>query len=323
MENKSPRTVGLLLTDGFALMSYAAVAEPFRAANVLAGRELYRWVHITVDGQPARASNGASILADQTVGSPLACDTLFVFAAGDPAAFADQAAFGWLRRLASAGVRIAGVSGGPYLLARAGLLDGRRATIHWEHQAAFVEAFPNVVMEQGLYVIDGGRMTCAGGTAGLDLAIELIERDHGHDLAAQVGEWFIRTDPRAADRSQRLSLRERYSVGNSRVLKVLAHMEATVEEPAPRQVLAALAGVSVRHLERLFVVHLGEGMREVYMKIRLTQADQLLRATALSVTEIGVACGFQSISHFSRAFSTRFGVAPSRRRLPPGQGVAM
>ena len=314
--------MGLLLIDGFALMSYAAVVEPFRAANVLAGRELYRWVHISVGGRAARASNGASILADETVGAPLGCHTLFVFAAGDPAAFADHATFSWLRRLASAGVQIAGVSGGPYLLARAGLLGGRRATIHWEHQSAFVEAFPNIAMERGLYVIDGGRMTCAGGTAGLDLAIELIERDHGRDLAAQVGEWFIRTEPRSADRSQRLSLRERYGVSNSRVLKVLAHMEATVEEPVSRQGLAEIAGVSVRHLERLFVGHLGEGMRDTYLKIRLAQAEQLLRATGLSVTEIGVACGFQSISHFSRAFSGRYGIAPSRRRrLSPGSAA--
>jgi transcriptional regulator GlxA family with amidase domain len=309
------RAFGLLLVDGFALMSYASVMEPFRAANVLAGRELYRWSHISIDGRPVRASNGANILADQTVGQPLACDTLFVFAAGDPAAFDDAATFAWLRRLAGGAVRLAGVSGGPFLLARAGLLDGHRATIHWEHQSAFAEAFPQVMIEPGLYVIDRRRVTCAGGTAGLDLAIELIEREHGRDLAAQVGEWFIRTEQRSADEPQRPSLRQRYGVANDRVLKVLAHMEAYVEEPASRHALARVAGVSLRQLERLFAAHLGDSVNGVHLKIRLAQADQLLRATGMSVTEVGVACGFQSASHFSRTFAAHFGAAPSRRRL--------
>jgi transcriptional regulator GlxA family with amidase domain len=316
----SVHNLGLLLTDDFALMSYASVLEPFRAANGLAGRELYRWIHVSPDGQPARASNGAAIIADQGLSAPLDCQTLFVFAGGDPARFSDAATFAWLRRLAQGGARLAGVSGGPFLLARAGLLDGHRATIHWEHQAAFAEAFDRVTLEPGLYVIDRRRMTCAGGTAGMDLAIELIEREHGQALATRVGEWFIRTEPRAADRPQRLSLRERHGVANDRVLKALAHMEATVEDPAPRAALAAIAGVSPRQLERLFAAHLGASLDTVYQRIRLAQADQLLRQTSMSVTAVAVACGFQSASHFSRAYAARFGAPPSKRRRS-GQGA--
>lgn len=314
----APQSFGLLLVDGFSLMSYAAVVEPFRAANQLAGRELYRWIHISVDGQPTRASNGASLLADRRVGEALGCDGLILFAAGDPAAFDDAATFAWLRRLAAEGVGLVGVSGGPYLLARAGLLDGYRATIHWEHQLAFAEAFPCVAIEPGLYVIDRRRMTCAGGTAGLDLAIELIEREHGHALARQVGEWFIRTELRSADRPQRASLRERYGVTSDRVLKVLARMEASVEQPVPRAALARLAGVSVRQLERLFAGSLADSVNGAYRRIRLAQADHLLRTTGMAITEAAVACGFQSPSHFSRAFRAQYGAAPSRRRGASG-----
>jgi len=311
----APSVFGLLLVDGFALMSYASVLEPLRAANVLSERELYRWVHISVDGQPARASNGASILADGKVGDPTDCDTLFVFAAGDPSTFDDTATFAWLRRLANQGVRMAGVSGGPFLLARAGLLDGRRATIHWEHRPAFAEAFPEVILEAGLYVIDRRRMTCAGGTAGLDLAIEQIERDHGRALAVRVGEWFIRPEPRAPDLPQRAGLSDRYGVTSGRVLKALAHMEDSVEEPASRTALAGIAGVSARQLERLFATHLGATVGGVYLKIRLAKADLLLRRTAMPVTQVAVACGFQSPSHFSRAFRAHFAVTPSQRRV--------
>jgi len=308
------RTLGLFLIDGFALMSYAAVVEPFRAANNLAGRELYRWTHISVDGRPVCASNGASILADRAVERSLVCDTLFVFAGGDPAAFSDAKTFAWLRRLARSNVRVAGVSGGPFLLARAGLLDGYRATIHWIHRSAFVETFPTLAIEPSLYVIDRRRLTCAGGTAGLDLAIELIEREHGHKLAVDVSEWFIRTEPRSADKSQRLSLRERSGVGNDRVLRVLAEMEGRLEEPAERRELAELAGISLRQLERLFSTHLGETIGECYLRIRLEKAAELLRNTGMAITAVSVACGFQNGSHFSRAFKARFGKPPSAGR---------
>jgi AraC family carnitine catabolism transcriptional activator len=319
----SGRTLGLLLIDGFALMSYAAIIEPFRAANVLAGRELYRWTHISVDGGVVAASNGAIIKADRAVGKKLPCDTLFVFAAGDPATFADARTFAWLRDLAYAHVRLVGVSGGPYLLARAGLLDGFRATIHWTHRSAFLDEFPTLSIEPSLYVIDRRRVTCAGGTAGLDLAIELIEREHGHKLAAEVSEWFIRTEPRAADKSQRLSLRERFGISNVPVLKVLAEMEARLEKPARLDALADLAGLSLRQLERLFATHLNETVAGCYLRIRLEKAAELLRSTSLSIIEISAACGFQSSSHFSRVFKTRFAKTPGAERRRQGAGVSV
>jgi transcriptional regulator GlxA family with amidase domain len=284
---------------------------------VLAGEALYRWIHVSVDGGPVRASNGASVVADQAVGQPLACDTLFVFAGGEPATFRDAATFAWLREIARKGATLAGVSGGPFLLARAGLLDKHRATIHWDHRPSFAETFPEISVEPSLYVIDRRRVTCAGGTSGLDLAIELIEREQGHTLATQVGDWFIHPQSRAADQPQRASLRERYGVANDRVLKVLARMESTVEEPEPRTALARVAGVSLRQLERLFAAHVGESLNDCYRRIRLDQAAQLLRKTGLSVTSVAIACGFRSSSHFSRAFKARYGASPVRDRLAP------
>lgn len=306
------RGLGLLLVDGFALMSYAAVVEAFRAANTLAGRPLYRWDHISIDGKPIRASNGATILADMAVGQPIDCDMLFIFAGGDPRHFKNGKTFAWLRRMAARGTLIAGISAGPYILARAGLLDGYQATIHWEHRPAFLDEFPASTLQTGLYVIDRRRVTCAGGMAGMDLAIELIEREQGHALAAQISDWFIRSEVRAADRPQRLSLRDRYGIANDAVLRVLAHMEAHVEEPESREVLARIAGVSLRQIERLFQQHLGLSVNEGYTRIRLRQAEQLLRTTALPVTEVSLACGFRSASHFSKRFAQEFGVPPSR-----------
>ena len=308
------RTLGLLLVDGFALMSYAALIEPYRAANMLAGRRLYRWRHISLDGKPAHASNGAMIVADRAIGGPIDCDTLFLFAGGDPERFVDQRAFAWLRQIAARGVTIAGISAGPYLLARAELLSGHRATVHWDHQAAFADRFPMVTLDSGLYVIDRRRITCAGGLAGMDLALELIEREHGHGLAALVSDWFIRSEPRSADRPQRLSLRDRLGVTSDPVLRVLAYMETTVEEPVSRDNLALIAGVSLRHLERLFSHHLGETVKVRYLNIRLSLARQLLRTTQLGVTGVGIACGFKSSSHFSRRYKLQHGHSPREER---------
>jgi len=313
-----PKQVGLLLIDGFALMSYAAIVEPFRAANVLAGQALYSWRHFSVSGPMVAASNGVRITTDavmdpQAAPEPLP-DIVFVFAAGNPAAFDDRPTLRWLRRLSTLGVQLGGVSGGPYVLARAGLLDGYRCTIHWEHRPAFVEAFPDLRVEQGLYVIDRDRLTCAGGTAGLDLALALIAADHGPALATQVGDWYIRSTLRDGEDAQRLALRERYAVGNERVLTALALMESHVADPLERSALAAAAGVSLRQLERLFASHLGRRIGDQYLRIRLERALALLRETSLAVTEVAMATGFVSPSHFSRSFARRYGLPPGRMR---------
>jgi transcriptional regulator GlxA family with amidase domain len=318
---ENAQTIGFLLVPGFALMSYASAMEPLRAANRLAGRPLYAWRHISPDGAAAAASNGMSLLPDGRVGEDVPLDALLVCAGGNPAQFDHPPTFRWLRALAHNGVQLGGVSGGPYLLARAGLLDGHRCTIHWEHIPAFVEEFPDLEVERTLYVVDRDRLTCAGGIAALDMMHALIERDHGHGLAAAVSEWFLHTDVRLGSGPQRMTLRERFGISNPKLLKVLERMEANLEEPVTRERLAAVAGVSVRQLERLFTAHLGATLGEHYARIRLDRARALLRQTTLPVLEVAVACGFVSASHFSRAYKGRFGWSPKAERLTESTGA--
>lgn len=303
--------IGLLLLDGFALMSYAAIIEPYRAANILSEQLLYKWAHVSVDGDPVRASNGATIIADTGIDVAPDCKTLFVFAAGDPYAVGDPAIFAWLRQAAAAGIIIVGVSAGPYILARAGLLDGYRATVHWEHRPAFVETFPNIIPDPGLFVIDRRRITGAGGLAGMDLAVELIAREQGYALASQISDWFIQTEPRHADKPQRLALHARYYLQDPRILDVLAVMMSSLEEEIPRKTLAEIAGISVRQLERIFLDRIGETVSGHYRRLRLEQARQLLRTTRLSVTNVGLACGFRSSSHFCRVYAAHYGRKPT------------
>ncbi len=305
------RSVGFLLVPGFALMSYASTVEPLRAANLLAGRDLYRWWHATPGDQPAIASSGAAVLPDFTFGADVGeLDLLLVCAGGNPAQFNDRQTFAWLRKLARRGVAIGGVSAGPFILARAGLLEGRRCTVHWEHMPAFREAFPTVNLTRSLFELDGDRITCSGGVAGLDMMTALIVRDHGHRLGAAVGDWFLHSVARDGVGPQRMDLRFRLGVADESVLAVLEAMEENIEEPLSRGQLAALVGMSLRQLERSFRRHVQRGVHQHYLALRLNRARQLLRETSLAVVEVALATGFGSASQFTRAFRRAFGFPP-------------
>jgi transcriptional regulator GlxA family with amidase domain len=314
-DDKAPTHVGFLLIPDFALLPYASAIEPLRAANRLSGRPLYRWSHVSVDGGTASASNGVAIATDACVGAELRLDYLFVCAGGNPALFQHQPTFAWLRQLARRGVRIGGVSGGPYLLARANVLSGYRFTIHWEHAPALLEEYPGLDLRRSLYEIDRDRLTCSGGTAPLDMMHAIIAREHGSPLALAVSEWFLQTHVREGAGPQRMPLRERLGIAHAPLLRVIGRMEQTIENPESRAELARLANVSLRQLERLFRQHLGCSLGEHYLGLRLNRARDLLRQTSLSILEIALACGFASASHFSRSYRRCFGHPPRAERL--------
>jgi transcriptional regulator GlxA family with amidase domain len=316
--------IGFLLLPGFSLLSYASAVEPLRGANRLSGRDLYAWSHVAVSGQATTASNGAVILAEAEVGDTVALDALFVCAAGNPAGFVDPATFRWLRRLSRSGMLIGGVSGGAYVLARAGLLEERRCTIHWEHVPAFREDFPDLAVEHGRFVLDRDRLTCAGGVAALDMMHALIEQHHGVELATAVSDWYLHTEIRGGAEAQRASLAERYRVDDVRLLRALAEIERRIASPPTRADLAAAAGTNLRSLERLFAEALGTTIGALGQAVRLDRARLLLRQSRRSVLEVADMCGFTSASHFSRAYKARFGRAPRAERSAgrdgPGDG---
>jgi transcriptional regulator GlxA family with amidase domain len=310
---ETPQTVGLLLIPGFALMSYASVVEPLRAANLLAGQELYRWVHITPGPHTVTASCGAAVpCVERDAAGPL--DFLFVCAGGNPAGFRDRATLAWLRARAAQGVTVGGVSGGPVILARAGIMDGYHMTVHWEHAPAVAEAFPAIMLTRSIYIVDRNRLTCAGGTAALDMMHALIAERHGPELARRVSDWFMHTDIRPGQSAQRASLTERYGVHDDRLTAALELMESHPGEPLKRSETARRIGLSTRQLDRLFSGKLGASYADHYRRIRLERARDLLRQSAVPITEIALGCGFSSASHFSRAYREAFGVTPAAER---------
>ncbi len=295
-------------------MSFAAATEPYRAANLLAGRTLYR---LRFFGEASRiaASGGAMMPAEPLARADSDLDILFICAGGAPADWRSARAQACLRRLASEGVRLGGISGGPYVLAAAGLMTGRRFTVHWEHAPALVEAFPDLKPERARFVIDGDRLTCGGGVAPLDMMHALIAERMGEDFARRVSDWFLHTEIGASGGPQRSSTAERYHAHHAALVKALDKMAATVEAPLSRASMARFVGVSERHLDRLFAERVGATFAGEYREMRLQHALELVQQSALRVSEIAFATGFSSAGHFSRRFKERFGERPYKLRV--------
>lgn len=296
-------------------MSYASTAEPFRAANLLSRQKLYDVVNITSQGGLISSSGACRIDADAQIEDRLALDMLFVVAGGNPVAFNDKRVLNWILRMSRTGAMIGGVSGGPVILAKAGVMRGRRMTVHWEHAAALKEISPELMIEKSLYIIDRDRVTCAGGTAAMDLMHALIARDHGTPFARLVSDWFMHTDIRPSGGQQRGGLVERVGTINAVVLIAVDAMENHIADPLTLQHLGLIARISPRQLNRLFRDKLGMPTMKYYRELRLDKAQSLLRNSPLALTEIALATGFANSAHFSTTYKTYFGYPPSQSRI--------
>ncbi len=307
-------SIGILLIDGFALMSYSSVIEPLRAANLLANEELYKIDHLTAKGDQATSSSGATVKATAKITDENNFDLVLVVAGGDPTTYRDEKVFQWLRQIARYGVRLGGVSGGPVVLAAAGLMEGHRMTVHWEHAEALSEISPTLLIERSLYVMDRERITCAGGVAPLDMMHAVQREIHGIEFARKVSDWFIHTDVRPSGYPQRSGIVERYSTHNPSIIQAIETMENHIADPLTLGQLALLASVSPRQLNRLFMDKLGQSTMSVYRNLRLEKAHNLLIQTTLSITEIALATGFSSSAHFSKTFHDKYNIPPSSLR---------
>ncbi|MEM6467247.1 MAG: GlxA family transcriptional regulator, partial [Pseudomonadota bacterium] len=220
----------------------------------------------------------------------------------------------WLRREERRGVAMGAICTASQVLAQAGLLDGKRATIHWYNRDAFAEEFPEIELTQNIYVIDGTRYTAAGGTAPSDLMLKLVASTHGVDLANEIADQMIHTSIRTDRDEQRLSIPTRIGVRHPKLSTVIRMMEENIEEPISPSILASDVGMSTRQLERLFRRYLSRSPKRYYMELRLQKARNLLMQTDMSVINVALACGFASPSHFSKCYRSHFSTTPYRER---------
>ncbi len=311
---KAPEKIGFLLVPNFSMMAFTSSVEPLRAANFLSGKTLYSWRTYSIDGRPVHASNDVEVVVDAPLTQADEVETLFVCAGLQPKRFNDPAISGRLREFVRQGKAIGGVCTGTLALARAGLLDGYRCTIHWEHMESFVEDYPDLDVTATLFQVDRDRFTCSGGTAPLDMMVNSIAGDHGDDLALQVAELLLHHSVRHPHDTQRMPLQHRTGITHPKLLAAIAHMEAYVESPVPVHEVAENVNLSPRQLERLFRERLGKRPSRYYLELRLYRARLLLTQTSMSVLQVAVASGFASASHFARCYRTQFGRAPSAER---------
>ncbi len=320
LDGAKPRRIGFLLVADFSMIAFTAALEPLRMANRLSGRELYQWPLISVDGQPVTASNGLPISTDSDINHTGPLDMVLVCTGERVHAVEDRPITFWLRKLTLKKVRIGAVCTGAYLLARAQLLNGYRCTIHWENMAAMREQFPDVIVSSELFEIDRDRLTSSGGTAPLDMMLNVIHEDHGGHLAISVSEEFICERIRGPNDRQRIPLRLHLGTSQPKLVEAVSLMEANLEEPMSLDELAQHVGLSRRQLERLFQKHLHCVPTRYYLELRLARARQLLLQTTMSIVDVAFACGFVSAPHFSKCYRDFFGIPPrDERRLKKPQ----
>lgn len=306
--------IGFLLLNRFSMMALSSTLEPLRMANAISERPLYEWTVLSVDGDPVKASNGMENLVSGNINSTQRLPMIVVCASYDPHLVATQNIKLWLHRQARHGAIIGALDTGSYILAKAGLLDNYRATIHWEALDAFAEEFPNIDTVQDIFVVDRDRFTSAGATASLDMTLYLIRAQHGPDLARRVAEQFIYSGERDSHAQQRMSTAERISQRNVKLGKAIAYMAENLEDPLATPVVAEHVGLSVRALERLFGKWLKTTPARYHRQIRLERARSLVQQTSLPLLEVALRCGFRSAAHFSQAYSNYFDRPPSADR---------
>ena len=296
-----PLSTAVLVLDESNTLSFAAGVDPMRAANRMAGRRLFDWHYVTATGTPATLTSGIAVPG--TALSRLSkCDLLLVIAGFGLERLSTPALRASLRRIAATSTTIAGIDGGPWLLAAAGVLDGYRATTHWEDLDAFASRFPTVSTLRDRYHIDGPRMTSGGALPAIDMMLHLIGARYGKALEARVAAAFIHDSAHDPARAQSRSGRRR--THSALTARAEAMMDATLDAPMSIPVLARRLGTSPRALEAQFRSRLGTTPQALYLHLRLSEALRLVTGTDRPLQEIALATGFASQSSFSRAFRT-------------------
>lgn len=309
-----PYRISFLLVPNCSLFGLTAMLAPLRHANRLSGRTLYYWELLSESGGEVPTADGLALTADRAIGEVESCRNLIVCSGEKPQNGYSSAVCGFLRRLANHGTSIGSQDTGAILLAEAGVLDGYQSTVHWENLDMAREHYPGVSFLAELFVIDRRRFACSGAMAGLDMMLYLVERQHGRQLATAVADALICSRARPHNDSQLSDLQYQLDSRNPNLINAVTLMRENIEDPLTIAQLALLVDVSERELERLFKRYLQHTPNAFYRNLRLERARSMLQQSRLSVTEVAMACGFASLSHFTRCYQKQYQRRPSDER---------
>jgi AraC family carnitine catabolism transcriptional activator len=307
----NPRVIGILLLPSFSHLALGSVVEPLFIANWLTGRPLYRWRTLSLDGKPVRTSSELSVPVDAGIAATAEFDALYVLASFDVKRLTgDRSLKAWLRRVARHGATIAAIETACEVVAAAGLLEGHKVAVHWDNLQGFAESHPQCRAVAALYTAAPGRLTCAGHSAILDMMLHGITEDHGPALVSEIAAHLMLPQVRKGEENQPAPWIKARKTADPILERAMALMEKTIEEPIPCSTIARRVGVTLRQLQRLFVRELETTPVRHYQSLRLSRAHALLQQTDLSVTEIAVSAGFNSLEHFCRLYRRQFNCRP-------------
>jgi transcriptional regulator GlxA family with amidase domain len=314
--------IGFVLLPDYSMIAFANAVETLRMANYISRQPLYRWTVVGSEPGACVASNGLAVASTGSTASLADCDMVFVCGGVNIRSNTTDSVRQLLRQLAAQGVAMGSLCTGAFALASAGLLDGYRCAIHWENLSAIGEEFPKVQFSTEVFVVDRDRITCSGGTVPLHLMLHLIRARHGAKLVMDVSEQFVVERLRASNDRQRIPQPECIGPGYQHLTEAAEIMAANIEEPLPLAELASAIALSLRQLERLFHRYFSMNPAQYYMNLRLRRAQELLTHSSLPIMQVTVACGFQSSSHFCKAYRSLFGHSPSEERRRHGGTTA-
>ena len=317
-----PTCFGFLLINDFTLISMSSAIEPLRMANRLCGEAIYSWKTLSETGAAVNASDGLSVNVDSGIDDEEALhglDAVIVCGGWHVEKNTTEAVLRWLRKAAQQNIGFGGTDTGSYLLAKAGLLDGYRCSIHWENMGALADMFPAVHVSRSVFTIDGNRYTCSGGTSPIDMMLYFIRRQCGADISAGVAEQFVYDRIRGSSDVQRVPLRHVVGTQSEKLVVAVELMEANIKEPISQEDIASYTGISRRQLQRLFQRYLLCTPSRYYLWIRLARAREFLHQTSMSLVDISTLTGFVSSSHFSKSYKEYYGHAPSAERRSNGK----
>ena len=309
------KDVIFLLIDNFSVMSLSGPMEVYRHANRFGHKAVYNTVIASVDGSHVTASNGLQIRADLSLDALGNTDVFIIVAGVGAEKVADRTLLATLQRLSAQRCILGGVSTGGLILARAGVLNGYRATVHWENFTSLVELYPGVTPVFQHYVRDRDRITCSGGTSTIDLFLDLVNDDLDNTVVTRITEQMQMDRQRPGEDKQGHRLNRHGKPLSTVVARAVAQIEISIDEPTRVDELARLAGVTSRHLLRLFRQELGTTPVQFGLDIRLQRARSLILNTSMALSDIAAATGFNSRSHMTQRYRIRYAETPTQTRL--------
>jgi transcriptional regulator GlxA family with amidase domain len=309
--------IGVVVLPEFNAMATVAFIDPFRAANYLSANQLYTWRFLSLDTHPVVASNAMAMANTTPIDEAQEdFDFVVVSASWAPESHRNKRLFGWLRDCARRGAALGGIDTGIFILGFAGLLKGYRATVHYEHVAAFRELFPGNPISADLFVFDRTRFSSCGGVACADMALEIIRTHQGISLANAAARYIFHDRVRPGTEQQNRLLREPIGYAAPHKLReAVILMERSLEDPLQIPEIARRISVSQRHMERMFQSHTGVSPVRYYLDLRLDRARGLVTQTDLSVLEVSIASGFATPAQFAKAYKERFSLTPTDDRV--------